>query len=513
MTTDDDCDDVYSSPVVNGSSNRVDDVCVSTSSSKSTSATMARLSQSADEVSLRRLVLVKRSSADVILDSTLDYRLKNVVVIQDDGLTDFTLARVLMRVCYSSLTSIHLVDCPLLQLGDETAETMTSLPLRSLVLSRTSQRRLPVGVFRLRGLELLKVDRNWLAAIPHEIGQLTRLRVFSCDGQRPRGLRCLPAAAMRCLERLEVLSLAANRVETLEPWVGALRQLRVIRAGCNRLRRLPASLNDLPRLSVVDVRRNRRLRLDSALTPLITRLQGFDVDATAAGRPGRCVESRCSVDQLVQELDLPRQRRLAVERASELVRDISVAVVGPTCAGKTTLLEALCSQRGVCTSSSRGVPHHVQPPDLTSSSNKHAGWWQQRPVPVPGGLEVRCFETKCPDDDVTTTCSVSAFLVSSDHAFNYVRQFHVDLYLLVVDLTSFESSPRGGASSGLFQQQQQQRPQSSSRCVARLRQWLQALADVAPDVPVLLVGTRAAELAKSSATTLCSPADVWRSDV
>jgi len=249
----DDCQ--VDSSVVNGvaCSNHVIDVCVS---SPSKSSTTTRLSQSGlgdDQVPLRRLVLVKRSSADAILDSTLDYRLMNLVVIQDDGLTDFTLARVLMRVCYSSLTSIHLVDCPLLQLGDETAETMTSLPLRSLVLSRTSQRRLPPGVFRLRSLEVLKVDRNYLAAIPHDVGLLTRLRVFSCDGQRPRGLRSLPAAAVRCLERLEVLSLAANRVETLDPWVGALRQLRVIRAGGNRLRRLPASLVDLPRLSVIDV--------------------------------------------------------------------------------------------------------------------------------------------------------------------------------------------------------------------------------------------------------------------
>jgi len=161
------------------------------------------------------------------------------------------------------------------------------------------------------------------------------------------------------------------------------------------------------------------------------------------------------------------------------------------------------------------MPHHA-PPDLTSTNKHGAGSSQQRPVPA--GLDVRCFETKCADGDDVATCSVSAFLVSNEHAFNYVRQFHVDLYLLVVDLTSFESSPRGGASSGLVQQQQQQqqqrqRQQSSSRSITRLRMWLEALADVAPDVPVLLVGTRAADLARSSAATLCSPADVWRSAV
>jgi len=478
------------------------DVCVSSPSKTARLSGSSDRQSDADEVPVRRLVLVKRSTADDIMNAMLDYRLQNLVIIQDDGLTDFTVARVLMRVCYSSLTSLYLVDCPLLQLGDETAEMMASLPLQSLVLSRTAQRRLPSAVCRLRSLEVLKVDRNWLVAIPHEIGKLQRLRVFSCDGQRPRGLRFLPAAAMRCLGRLEVLSLANNRVETLEPWVGALTQLRVLRVSRNRLRHLPASLADLTRLSVVDVRRNRQLRLDSALSSLISRLQRFDVDPSAT--PERPVGSRCVVDELVAELDLPRYRRIATEQAPEVARDITIAIVGATSAGKTTLIEALCSQRGVC---SRTPPH---PPDM--AQNKHGGR-SQRPI---SGLDIRHFETKSPDD--VSTCSVSAFVVSNDHAFNYVRQFHVDLYLLVVDLMSFETSPRGGAStsgSGVLQQQQlqqqRQRQQSVSRCVTRLRMWLNALADVQPHVPVLLVGTRAAELARSSAAAVASPSDTWRS--
>jgi len=472
------------------------DVCVSFPSNTTTLAQ----SGCVDDVPIRRLVLVKRSSADTIVDSMIDYRLQNLVVIQDDGLTDFTVARVLMRVCYSTLTSLCLVDCQLLQLGDETAEMMTSLPLRSLVLSRTPQRRLPPAVFRLRHLEVLKVDRNWLAAIPPEIGQLQRLRVFSCDGQRPRGLRFLPAAAMRCLDRLQVLSIADNRLETLEPWLAALTQLRVLRAGRNRLRHLPASLAELTRLSVVDVRRNRHLRLDPALSSLISRLERFNVDTSAT--PGRPVGSLCVVDELVADMDLPRYRKIAVEQAPEVVRDITIAIVGATCAGKTTLIEAMCSQRGVCT---RTPPH---PPDATT--NKH-GAGSQRPI---SGLDVRHFETKSPDD--VAMCNVSAFVVSNNHAFNYVRQFQINLYLLVVDLTSFETLPRcgGGSSSGsgiLQQQQQRQRQHSISRCITRLRLWLRALADVAPDVPVLLVGTRAAELARSSAAAAGSPGDVWRS--
>jgi len=488
----DSCVDSY---VVNGVADCPDhiDVCVSSP------AKTAKLSQSSDstaaEVPVRRLVLVKRSAADAIVESMLDYRLQNLVVIQDDGLTDFTVARVLIRVCYSSLTSLYIVDCPLLQLGDETSEMLTNLPLRSLVLSRTSQRRLPSAVFRLRQLEVLKVDHNCLTAIPHEIGQLVRLRVFCCDGQRPRGLRCLPAVAMRCLDRLQVLSLADNRVETLEPWVGALTQLRVLYASHNRVRRLPASLVGLSHLAVVDVRRNRQLRVDSSLSPLISRLQRFHVDPSAI--PGRS----CDVSELVAELDLPSHRKTATEQAQEVARDITIAVVGATSAGKTTLIEALCSQRGVC---SRTPPH---PPDVIT--NKHGGRESYRPV---SGLDVRHFETKSSDD--VAVCSVSAFVVSNDHAFNYVRQFHIDLYLLVVDLTSFEASPRGGASSagsGILQQQQRQRQQSASRCVARLRMWLKALGDVAPEIPVLLVGTRAADLARTSAASVLAPDDLWRS--
>ena len=100
-------------------------------------AAATRSSDSVDEVPVRRLVLVRSSAADAILDSTLDYRLDSLVDVKDDGLTDFTVARVLMRVCYSSLTSLRLVDCPLLQLGDETAEMLTSLPLSSLDLPTT----------------------------------------------------------------------------------------------------------------------------------------------------------------------------------------------------------------------------------------------------------------------------------------------------------------------------------------------------------------------------------------
>jgi len=338
-----------------------------------------------------------------------------------------------------------------------------------------------------------------LSTVPHEIDQLSRLRVFSCDGQRPRGLRFLPGAAMRCLSGLEVLSLADNRVETVDPWVGALTQLRVLRACHNRLRCLPASLLDLTRLTVVDVRRNQHLRLDAALSPLVSRLQRFHVDASAT--PGRRPVGSCCVgNELVAQLNLPGSRRAAVEQASEVARDISIAVVGPTNAGKATLMEALCSERGVCSR-----------PDFTATNKGGAGY-QGTAI---SGLDVRHFETKSPSDDAET-CSVSAFVVSTDHAFNYVRQFHVDLYVLVVDLTLFELSPRCGASSsgsGTLPQQKAAagHHQSLSRSVTRMRLWLNALADVAPEVPVLLVGTRAAQLSRSSAATAACSGDLWRS--
>jgi hypothetical protein len=59
-------------------------------------------------------------------------------------------------------------------------------------------------------------------------------------------------------------------------------------------------------------------------------------------------------------------------------------------------------------------------------------------------------------------------------------QVHVDLYLLVVDLTALELH---NGSHHLF-----------ARHVARLQMWLQALYELSADTPVLIVGTHAEQV-------------------
>jgi len=61
---------------------------------------------------------------------------------------------------------------------------------------------------------------------------------------------------------------------------------------------------------------------------VIFRLQRLDVDVSAT--PARPLGSRCVGSELVAELDLPAHRTVAVEQATEVARDITIAVVGAT---------------------------------------------------------------------------------------------------------------------------------------------------------------------------------------
>ncbi|ESO13056.1 hypothetical protein HELRODRAFT_159655 [Helobdella robusta] len=59
--------------------------------------------------------------------------------------------------------------------------------LTTLILSHTHLKRLPFQIFNMAAtLEVLKVDRNCLEEISDEITKLKKLKVFSCDCQKPR---------------------------------------------------------------------------------------------------------------------------------------------------------------------------------------------------------------------------------------------------------------------------------------------------------------------------------------
>jgi hypothetical protein len=550
-----------------------------------------------------RSIVIRRSAADCLLDA--DHHAANapaaipaardLVVIQDDGLTDYYMSRLVMRVGYSSLTSLYVVDCPQAKLDDGAAEMLASSSLygggarlRTLVLSRTGQRRLPAAVFRIASLETLKVDHNRLSSIPADIGRLTALKVFCFGGQRPRGLRTLPVDAMRTLTALEVLSFSDNRIDSIDEWIGSLTQLRVLLCARNRICCLPvATLNELKQLNVVDVRHNRirSVARCSAMTAsclssskttasdltafisLLDRLRRFDCDHTsifaACGLGGGCCSTRHLLssfsgschqrrirDVLIGELEL-RQHLLAVAKdvvtsggsgVGGVVREITVAVVGATHAGKTTLVEALCSERGVCPASRSDGNGGTHASSHSTAKRSGNGEPSVRTAPA---FDVRHFEFKPTNDETskTTTCFVSAIIVSNDLSFQLlINRFHVDLFLLVVDLASFDCVSVGGSgapqsNSGSRHstynnnnnntinnhhrnfQQAAATPNAASdrhyvsRHVTRLRMWLRALGEAAPDMPVLLVGTHAADLhpqQSTSGSTSGGGADIWR---
>lgn len=216
------------------------------------------------EIRTARSIVVRRNATECLLDAVLVEGLcpvaSDLIVIQDDDLTDYGISRIVMRIGYTTLTSLCIVDCPHVKLDDSTAEMLASGGgrLRTLVLSRTGLRRLPAAIFRITTLETFKVDRNRLSSIPADISQLSALKVFCCDGQRPRGLRALPSCAMRALTMLETLSFGSNRIESIDDWIASLGRLKVLICPRNRISRLPVgALCRLKLLRVVNIRHNR----------------------------------------------------------------------------------------------------------------------------------------------------------------------------------------------------------------------------------------------------------------
>ncbi|KAK2144478.1 hypothetical protein LSH36_752g01024 [Paralvinella palmiformis] len=373
--------------------------------------------------------------------------IRDMVLIQDECLPP--LRDMLHRIDYSQLATLYVVDCRL-QVTDTDDDVFKDLTLTSLVLSRTHLRRLPRSIFEMESLEVLKVDGNCLDELPSDIGNLSGLRSFCCDGQRPP-LTSMPPSITK-LGKLEVLSFSDNRIENIS-WVVALPNLRVLRCARNRITRLPNQLANLRELAVLDVSHNRLRHVAPSFTELIHRLYRFEYFNLTL-RPKHIMRDR---SLLVAHLDLANFLGQAPIRRT--ARDVSVAVVGESHAGKSTLVEALKAERGVCKQEFRSRQEST--------------------------FEIHQFEMHGSEQ----SCYVSTIVLANDILDNFSRSISVDLYLLVVDLTSLEIQ---NGSQHLF-----------ARHVSRLQMWLQALYEIAPDTPVLIVGTHA-EMVKSM-----SFADIW----
>ncbi len=369
--------------------------------------------------------------------------IRDMVIIQDESLPP--LQEILHRIDYVQLSTLYLVDC---RLRMDNVDVFQDLSLRALVLSHAYLRHLPRSIFEMDSLEVLKVDRNSLEEIPAEIGNLRNLKSFCCDSQRPR-LRSLPHSITK-LEHLEVLSFSNNRIENIA-WVVALPKLRVLRCSNNRISRLPNQLVNLQELMVLDFMHNRLDYIPASFTDLLGRLYRFHYFNLTL-RPKHIMRSRA---ELLSYLDL--ESFLAQSPVRRTGRDVSVAVVGESHSGKSTLVEALKADRGIC-------KHDVRQEST---------------------FEIHQFEMQGHDH----SCYISTLVLANDILDTFSKNISVDLYLLAVDLTALELQ---NGSQHLF-----------ARHVSRMQMWLQSLYDVAPHTPVVIVGTHA-ELVKSMAF-----GDIW----
>ncbi len=370
--------------------------------------------------------------------------IKDMVVIQDECLPP--IQEIMHRIDYAQLCTLYIVDCPV---NMDRADILCNLQLSTLVLSRTRLKRLPNSIFEIDSLQILKVDHNYLEEIPADICNLMNLKLFSCDGQRPR-LRALPSSIIQLMD-LQVLSFSNNSITNIS-FVIQMPRLRVLRCGHNLISRLPNQLINLRDLMVLDVSHNRLEYIPSTFVDLIKRLYQFRYFNLTL-RPSYVREDKAL---LLAHLELENYL-LQPSSSLRTVRDVSVAVVGESHSGKSTLVEALKSDRGICK------------PDIKQESR----------------FDIQQFEMHSNDE----CCYVSTIVLANDLLDNFSKNIQVDLYLLVVDLTSLELQ---NGSQHLF-----------ARHVNRMQMWLEALYEVAPYTPVLIVGTHA-ELVKSM-----SFSDIW----
>ena len=423
--------------------------------------------------------------------------IRHLVVLQDVSVP-LPLDRLLRRFDRRTLTTLHVVDCRLGFLDDD---LLDGVCLRTLVLSGTQLRRLPLSFFQSSAAtcDVLKVDRNRLTEIPPELGRLDALSTFCCDAQRPR-LRSLPTTTLGRLTQLEVLSFSDNRIVDIGWLPAALPQLRVLLCRRNRIARLPEDLASLERLRVLDISHNRLREISASFLSVVVRLCRLEFFNSTL-RPAHL--RRADVASLSAHLELESRcrryrqqrsrRRTSAESIADTVteqpptrpstgrsvveRDITIAVVGSSRSGKTTLADAMAvSGRSYGPSGSLGRRGNTPPPSTSASR----------------GFSARHFDVMQQDGSV---CQVNVLVLSPDDILNeYIRQLSIDLFLLAFDVLALD--PAGQPVNGTRS--------STRRPFARLQMWLQALYEVEPDCRVVLVGTHADRVPTERLS------DIWR---
>jgi hypothetical protein len=147
---------------------------------------------------------------------------------------------------------------------------------RELRLGGCGLTEVPPEIFGLADtLEVLDLSGNALAALPHDLSRLKRLRVFFCSGNR---FTCLPPVLGDCAALTQIgcrgsglrevpaeslppairwLTLTDNHLETLPEAIGARPQIQKLMLSGNRLRHLPASLAGASNLELLRLSANR----------------------------------------------------------------------------------------------------------------------------------------------------------------------------------------------------------------------------------------------------------------